>query len=202
MHTSKIVTTLFTAATLFATAATAHAEGVFMIDDFESYTGTPTGWSQTAGGVDVSLTLLETGAIEGNKDLKQTVAAAALGGNYTISKSTYTYNTLPGSITHFRFKHRILLGLNLDKSFRVTLTDQSNNTYQSNEIGVPLVELGNLVDYEIPLSSFSPSASGITSLKGVAIRTETGLLSIGAVEHIDSIRFAWDNSSVSDWHLY
>ncbi len=182
---------------LFSQTLPAQAEGVVVIEDFESLDSDVGTWATQSSGINVGLSLLTLGTIEGQRSLGSTLGVGALGSNYTILNSGLDVPVPPG-IENFVFSQRTVLGVNLGKSVTVTLTDQDNNQYVSQQLNLNSVQLNVLNNFSFPLDSFTPSAVGgvITRLKGISLSYQNGI-TLAANEQFDSFRFTWDDSGVS-----
>lgn len=179
------------------------AEGVAMIEDFESYSSAPGSWTKTSSNITVGIGLLNTGAIEGNKDLSQTLGIGLIGATYKVQNLALNV-PVPPSATQLKFKMRPLLSLNLGRTLKVTLTDQNSVAHVSPSVNLSLLNLNTVTDFDLNLNAFTPSATGadISALKGISFDYTVTLATVGAEEHLDSIRFTWDNSAVEDWMVY
>lgn len=186
----------------------AQAEGVAIIEDCESLTGGVGDWGVSgANHISVSLGLNLVGAIDGSKDLDETIGAGLLGSTYTVGNTNLNI-AVPSVATHFKFKIRPLLGLNLSRNVTVILTGINSQsatvTYTSPAQSLGLLQLLTTTDLEFPLADFTPDASAgtIQTITGVKLKFDSSVISLAAQERIDSLRVTWDNSGVEDWTCY
>ena len=182
----------------------AMAQGVAMVEDFESYNGNIGNWTiSNSPNITVSNGLNLNQPIDGTRDLRQTLGVGLPGSSYTISNQSLNV-PVPTAASQFRFKIRPLLALNLTRSVRLTLRGDNNITYVSPSVSLTDLSLNAVTDYSVNLATFThPANNGVLgTLIGVSMRFETPILSVAAEESLDSLRFEWDNSSVPDWSTY
>lgn len=198
MTQSQIFSALFAVVLFVAGARGSSAEGVVTIEDFEGYSSGVGSWSAASNGINASVGLISTGAIEGSKSLATTLQFSTFGGDYSVYNSNLDVQVPPG-IETFKFKYRVLAGLNLNKKFRILITDQNNTIYTSPLTSLGTLSINSTKDYGLALNAFSPSAAGgvIKRIKGVRLNFESSVASLAADEQLDSFRVTWDDSGVS-----
>lgn len=192
------------AAALLLSGMPAQAEGVQVVEDFESYSTGIGNWSiSDSSGIAVTLGLNLTAPIEGNKDMNVGLGATLLGASYSISNSNLNV-PVSDAAESFKFKIKPLVALSVTRNVIVTLTDDNDVSYVSATKALPLLAVNSITDLEFALSAFTPPIVGteVSAIEGVNIKFTTPVLSLAAQEHIDEMRLTWDNSAVSDWMCY
>lgn len=181
----------------------AKAEGVQTIENFETYESGIGDWAVSGtSNISASLGLNVTGAIEGTKDLKQTLGAGLLNSSFTVQNLNLDV-PVPVAAQNFEFAMSSLLTVNLSRKVKVTLRDESNVEHESPAISLATVGVG-ATNISTALASMSPPLAGgpAKRIKGVKLTFTSSVLSLAAAEHIDNLRLTWDNSSVPDWSFY
>jgi hypothetical protein len=204
MNLRTITSVAITLAALSLFPGSATAQGVAMIEDFESYESGLGFWSTTGvNNITANTELAVTGAIDGSQDLKVTLGLSLLGASYTIGNQNLDV-AVPGPAQNLQFKIRPLIALNVARTVTAILRDANNVTYTSPAVSLGLLTPNTVTDVAMNLSTFTPPATSgsIASIQGLSLKFDTSLASLAAEEHIDSIRFTWSTSSVPDWSCY
>lgn len=195
--------TLSLAATtaLLLSPTLANAQGVAVIEDFESYSTGTGNWGVTeATNASVNLGLNLVSPIQGTKDMSQLVGASLLSNGFTIQNLNLNV-PVPSQATHFTFSMKSLLALNVSRTVKATFVTESGQ-HSTADVALPILGLNNVVDISFPLDSFSPAIPANATVTGVKLRFEAGVIALGLSERLDYLRFTWDNSSVEDWTVY
>lgn len=181
--------------------ASAHAQGVAVIENFESYSSGTGNWTITdRSNITVSLGLNLTSPIQGNKDVKQTAAVSLAGNGFTLQNLSLNV-PVPAQAENFTFSMKSLLALNVTRTATVTLVTAAGNHVSSAQT-LPVLAVNAVANINVPFTAFTPPIPAGSTLTGAKLRFEAPVLALGLEEHIDNLRFTWDNSSVDDWVTY
>lgn len=198
----KTLTGCLIATSIFIVSPTsASAEGVSVIEDFESYSTGVGNWTVSdTSGVSVNLGLNLTSPIQGIKDLKQT--ATASNGNNRFTVQNLSLNVpIPAQAEDFSFSLKAAPSTSVNRTVRPALIT-SAGTHESHSRSLAHLADGAAHDFDVSLKSFSPPLPAGAIITGVQLEFRSGSLNDGLEEQLDYLRFTWDNSSVDEWTLY